>query len=108
LTITTDQPALAGLAAIDPHDAALIAVISGGVDPFAIYTEATCPDGEDLDGYRWDLLEEAQNLAIGNARLADAVQKLIDVFWPPVDVEDVFPIAPYGVTEDYEPVEVAR
>lgn len=104
MTITTDQPALAGLAAIDPHDAALIAVISGGVDPFEPYAKATCPDGVDLHDWRWDLLEEAQNLAVGNETLADAVQKLIDVFWPPVDVEDVFDIAPYGVDEDIDPL----
>jgi len=108
VTVTTDQPALAGLAAVDPHDAALIAVISGGVDPFAIYTEATCPDGVDLDGYRWDLPERARDLAHGNDELLAVIDRLTVVFWPPAPAEDVFPIAPYGVTEDYEPVEVAR
>lgn len=107
MTITTGPPALAGLAAVDPHGAALIAVVAGGVEPFRIYAEATCPDGEDPHDWRWDLIEEAQNLAVGNDTLAAAVQKLIDVFWPPVAAEDVWPDL-YGVTEDYDVVEVAR
>lgn len=108
MTITTGLPALAGLATVDPQDAELIAVISGGVEPFEIYAAATRPDGEDLHDWRWDLIEKAQSLAVGNDKLADAVQNLIDVFWPPVNAEDVFPIAPYGVTEDYDVFEVCR